>query len=210
VTTSRLEAFSDGVMAVAITLLALGLVVPPLGQPGPLDDKLTDAWPSYVAFVVSFLTIGIIWINHHAMISRLREADHEILGLNLLLLMSIVALPFTTNLMATYLQSGSGEQLAAGIYSGSFLIMGCCFGALQRHILVAKPTMLAQRVSEAERRKILRRALSGLIPYALATALAVVSPYVTLAICGAVAAFYASPASRGGQPVDRDADAHGG
>ena len=89
--TNRLESFSDGVIAVAITLLVLGITVP---NPRRIRIaacvyELGTHWPDYAAYAVSFVTIGIIWINHHAMISRLREADHTILILNLLLLMSI-------------------------------------------------------------------------------------------------------------------------
>ncbi len=86
----------------------------------------------YAAYVTSFLTIGIIWINHHVMIRRLREPDHMILFLNLLLLMSIAVLPFATSLMAAYLRESSGQHLAAAIYSGSLLLMAVCFAALNR------------------------------------------------------------------------------
>jgi uncharacterized membrane protein len=99
---SRMEAFSDGVIAVAITLLVLNIVVPRPGE-GHLAHELVEQWPSYAAYATSFLTIGIIWINHHAMLGRLREPDHAILILNLLLLMWIGVLPFATNLRATYL-----------------------------------------------------------------------------------------------------------
>ena len=101
---NRLEAFSDGVIAVAITLLVLNIDVPHLKPGETLAHGLLDQWPSYAAYVTSFLTIGIIWINHHVMVGRLREADHAISFLNLLLLMSIAILPFATNLMAAYLR----------------------------------------------------------------------------------------------------------
>ena len=96
-TTNRLEAFSDGVLAVAITLLVLDIRVPDPGSGGhSLAHNLLHAWPNYAAYVTSFITIGIIWVNHHAMIGRLREADHTILVLNLFLLLSIGLLPFAT------------------------------------------------------------------------------------------------------------------
>src|SRR5947209_10920991 len=128
--TNRLEAFSDGVIAVAVTLLVLDIKVPPEHGPQHLAHALLNNWPHYAAYVISFLTIGIIWINHHAMISRLERADHSILILNLLLLMTIVLLPFATELMAAYLRASSGEALAAGIYSGAFLLMSIAFSAL--------------------------------------------------------------------------------
>ncbi|MGZ4297279.1 MAG: TMEM175 family protein [Solirubrobacteraceae bacterium] len=193
-----MESFSDGVIAVAITLLILDIKVPAQGTHETLLHALLADWPHYAAYVVSFLTIGIIWINHHAMISRLGQADHSILILNLLLLMSIVALPFTTELMAAYLRSSSGESLAAGIYSGSLLAMSLIFAALNRHILLERAHMLRAELPLEERRRVLSRSITGLVPYLLATILAVVSPYATLAICGAVAVFYALPVASGG------------
>jgi uncharacterized membrane protein len=91
----RVEAFSDGVIAVAITLLALDLRVPDPAAHGGLAHALAAQWPNYAAYLVTFLTIGIIWINHHAMLRRLVSVDHTILVLNLLLLLTVVILPFT-------------------------------------------------------------------------------------------------------------------
>jgi uncharacterized membrane protein len=199
VSTSRLEAFSDGVIAVAITLLVLNISVPhpPLAKGHTLAGELARNWPVYAAYVTSFLTIGIIWINHHVMISRLREADRTILFLNLLLLMSIAALPFATSLMAAYLKESSGQHLAAAIYSGAFLVMALCFSALNRHILLVKAHMLEAELPVDQRRRMLARSVSGVLPYAIATGLAAVSSYLTLAICAALAAFYALPVASG-------------
>ena len=192
--TSRLEAFSDGVIAVAITLLALNLPLPPSTTNLPvLAPYLGRHWPSFAAFVVSFLTIGIIWMNHHAMVRRLRSADTEILFLNVLLLMTICLLPFTTALMAKYLRAPQGEQLAAAIWGGSFLLMGSVFLAVQWHLMVVKPHLLDERLTPKLRRAVLRRNAVGVIPYAVATAAAAITPYITLVICGLVAAFYALP-----------------
>jgi uncharacterized membrane protein len=208
VSRQRLEAFSDGVLAVAITLLVLELVVPPpaVHRHGNLAHDLVAAarWPHYVAFVVSFITVGIIWINHHAMIRRLRIVDHTIMIMNLLLLMSVVTLPYTTNLAATYLTAGYGGRLAAGLYSGSFLLMSIAFGSLQRHILFRKSHMLAVDLDERRRRLILIRGVAGLIPYLLATILAVVSAYASIAICAAVAFFYALPLASGSENASSD------
>jgi uncharacterized membrane protein len=195
--TNRMEAFSDGVFAIAITLLVLEIHVPEPGSGGSLGHELLAQWPSYAAFVVSFLTIGIIWINHHAMVRRLRVADHSILIWNLLLLMTVSALPFTTALMAAYLKEGQGESLAAAVYSGSFLAMSLAFSGMNRHILFERADFLEQGLDERLRRLTLKRGVVGLLPYALATALALISPYVTLAICAAVAVFYASPVASG-------------
>jgi uncharacterized membrane protein len=198
VSTSRLEAFSDGVLAVAITLLVLNLAVPAPEKTTNLAHALARQWPTYAAYVTSFITIGIIWINHHVMVGRLRQVDHTILILNLLLLLSIGVLPFATNLMATYLKQGQGQHLAAAIYSGSLLVMSLVFSVMNRHILFRKNHLLAVELSEERRRKILGRGVTGLLPYAIATALAPVSAYATLAICAALAAFYALPLASGG------------
>jgi uncharacterized membrane protein len=198
VSTGRLESFSDGVIAVAATLLVLNIVVPPPAKTPHLAHALVQQWPIYAAYVVSFTTIGIIWINHHAMISRLRQADRTILILNLLLLMSIAVLPFATALIATYLKEGHGQKLAAGIYAGSFLVMSLAFSALNQHILLRKAHLLGEELSHERRRQILARSVSGILPYAIATPLAVVTPYATLIICGAIAVFYALPIGSGG------------
>jgi uncharacterized membrane protein len=192
---TRLEAFSDGVFAIAITLLVLDIHIPPVG--GNLADELGAQWPSYVAYAVSFLTIGIIWINHHAMIRRLKAVDHEILTLNLLLLLTVGLLPFTTALMAAYLKESQGEGLAAAIYAGSFLLMSIVFAATNRAILFRKGHLMAEPIDPTTRRSVISRGVAGLLPYLAATILAVVSPYLTLAICGAVAGFYALPFASG-------------
>jgi uncharacterized membrane protein len=132
------------------------------------------------------------------MVGRLRETDHTILILNLALLLTIGLLPFATSLMATYLRASSGEHLAAAVYAGAFLVMSIAFATMNRHILLNRAHLLVADFPEARRRQILLRSLTGLIPYVLATALAPVSPYVTLGICGAVAVFYALPIAQGG------------
>jgi uncharacterized membrane protein len=195
--TNRLESFSDGVIAVAITLLVLGIRVPDPADTTHLGATLGSNWPDYAAYAVSFVTIGIIWINHHAMISRLRQTDHSILILNLLLLMAIGLLPFATELMAKYLRDPQGRALAAAVYGGAFLLMSIFFAALNRHILLRRAHMLHSEMPLDERRHILSRSLTGLLPYVAATALAAVSAYVTLGICGAVAVYYAFPAASG-------------
>ena len=189
--TTRLESFSDGVIAVAITLLVLNIAVPT--HPLHLGHDLAKQWPVYAAYVTSFITIGIIWINHHVMIGRLARADHSILVLNLVLLLTIGVIPFGTSLMARYLKAGHGDKLAAAIYAGVFLLMAVAFTALNRQILVGRPQLLKDELTLEQRRRILARSVSGLIPYVVAVAVAALSPYATLAICAAVGAFYALP-----------------
>ena len=192
-----MESFSDAVIAVAITLLVLDITVP-TARPGvSLAHQLGQNWPNYAAYVTSFVTIGIIWINHHAMVSRLREADHMILILNNLLLLTIGILPFATALMAAYLRRSHGQHLAAGVYGGAFLLMAIAFATLNRHILLRKPQLLVEELPEPRRRAILRRSVAGLFPYVLAVALAPLSAYLTLVICAGLAVFYALPVASG-------------
>jgi uncharacterized membrane protein len=205
VSPNRLEAFSDGVFAIAITLLVLELRVPPPGS-GELGHELLKEWPSYAAYIVTFLTIGIIWINHHAAFSRLRAVDHSILMLNLLLLLTVSVLPFTTALMAKYLKEGEGERLAAGVYGGSLLVMGAVFVAVNRQILLKRPQLLKQKMAPETARRLLYFAALGQIPYVLAVALAFVSPYITLAICGLTAVYYSLPVATRGAGIKSDAN----
>src|ERR1700722_4140533 len=162
--TNRLESFSDGVFALAIPLLVLGIDIADTGPHGSLGHALAGNWPQYAAYVVSFLTIGIIWINHHAMIGRLRAADHVILILNLLLLMSIAVLPFVTNLVAAYLRDPQGRSLAAVLYAGAFLVMAVVFSLLNGVILLRRDHLLRDSLSPGRRRQIFNRAASGTVP----------------------------------------------
>jgi uncharacterized membrane protein len=120
--------------------------------------------------------------------------------LNLVLLLTIGVIPFGTALLAEYLREGRGENLAAGVYGGVFLAMGIAFATLNWHILFRRPHLLAPELSEARRRAILTRSLIGPAPYVIATALAAVSPYPTLAICSALAIYYALPLAAGFEP----------
>jgi uncharacterized membrane protein len=203
-TPNRLEAFSDGVFAIAITLLVLELHVPQPGS-GELGHELLEQWPSYAAYIVTFITIGIIWINHHAAFDRLRSVDHSILMWNLLLLLTVSVLPFTTALMADYLKEGSGERLAAGIYGASLLVMGAAFVGANRQILLKRPQLLKQPIVPETARRLLFFAALGQIPYVLAVGLAAVSPYLTLAICASTAIYYSLPIATRGTDGQSDA-----
>ena len=112
--TNRLEAFSDGVFAVAITLLILEINVP---EGEHLWHELKEEWPSFASFFVSFWVIGIIWVNHHGLLDHLKRADRGVLYLNLLVLMTVVFIPFSTALMADHLKSGADEEVAAFVYT---------------------------------------------------------------------------------------------
>ena len=125
---SRLEAFSDGVFAVAITLLVLNLAVAGPGTPGhlnpPLLHQLGRLWPSFAAYVVSFFMIGIIWVNHHVLIRSFKEVDRTLLFLNLILVMFVVLIPFATATVADYRLSNSRDgRVAMVLYGLVFLGM---------------------------------------------------------------------------------------
>jgi uncharacterized membrane protein len=171
----------------------LELGVPKPEAPGTLAHKLWEQWPSYAAYVVSFVTIGVIWINHHAMLRRVQTVDHSVLIRNLLLLMLIAVLPWTTALLAEYLREDDGQHLAAAIYGGSLLAMALSFFAMQRYLLVVRPGLVVETLGPGERAAIMRRNMVGLVPYLIATAVAPLSSYLVLAICGAVGLYYALP-----------------
>ena len=127
---SRLEAFSDGVFAVAITLLALDLTVAGPGH-GPLAHQLHDKWPAFVAYLLSFFVIGIIWVNHHVLIKSIALVDRTLLFLNLVLLIFVVLIPFSTATVAQYLPvSGGDVKVAMALYSAVLLGMSAGFGSI--------------------------------------------------------------------------------
>jgi TMEM175 potassium channel family protein len=184
----RLEAFSDGVFAVAITLLALDLAVPGPGH-GQLGDLLRDHLPSFAAFAVSFLTIGIIWVNHHTLFKNFARIDRTLLFLNLLLLFFVVCIPFGTSTFAAYLPRGRPEApLATAIYQGVFEGMSLSFGILfwwairHEHLKIA--------LTPAAARTAVIRFGIGNVGYITAIGVAFVSPAASLAISALVAIYY--------------------
>jgi uncharacterized membrane protein len=186
VRTDRLEAFSDGVFAIAITLLALEL---PRPAGHHLWHELGAEWESYAAFIVSFLTIGIIWVNHHALVDRIAHADRTLLFLNLFLLMWVSIIPWPTGLVADHLGE-DGAQAAVVVYSGVFLAMGITFRAVWVH---ARNAGALAALSAAQIAHLDRRNAFGLGIYAVAVALAFVLPALSVAICFLVAAYYVLP-----------------
>jgi uncharacterized membrane protein len=134
--TGRLEAFSDGVFSVAITLLVLGLTVPALTDRERLAHGLTAAllsqWPSYLTYVLSFLTILIMWVNHHALFRVVRRTDQSFLILNGLLLLVVTTFPFATAMLAMYLPQPvlADRRAAMVVYSGLSLVLGLLFNLM--------------------------------------------------------------------------------
>jgi uncharacterized membrane protein len=195
VSTSRLEAFSDGVIAIAITLLVLDLRVPEVGG-GPLGGALRAQWPAYLGYATSFATIGIMWVNHHALVHTLGRVDRTFLFANLALLFGIATLPFTTSLAARWLRAGRDARLALVVYCASMMVIGLVFLALWWYI-GRHPELWRAGVPSGAPRRAVRRTIVGPAAYLVAGAVAVASPVAALVICAAVAAYFVLPLSIG-------------
>jgi TMEM175 potassium channel family protein len=185
-TTNRLEAFSDGVFAIAITLLVLEINVP-AGE--HLWHDLKEEWPSFAAFFVSFWVIGIIWVNHHGVLDHLARANRGVLYLNLLLLLTVVFIPFPTALLAEHLKSGADEKVAAAVYSGAFVAMSAAYTLLWTYI-TNRREVLGVELTDEQVRRITRRFMVGGPIYVVQLIVAFVSPAVVLAINAALAVYY--------------------
>jgi uncharacterized membrane protein len=190
-TSGRLVAFSDGVFAIAITLLVLDLAVPARDdvRPGALASTLAHQWPSYFAYLVSFLVIGIIWINHHTMFSKVDRVDRPVLFANLALLLFVSALPFPTRLLAEYLTAGTDAHTAAAVYSGTMLAIGLAFSALW--ITVTRDVgLLGKHVDAVASRAALRRFGLGNLAYLATIGLSFINAIATLSVHAALALYY--------------------
>src|SRR5258705_8281915 len=188
--TSRLEAFSDGVFAIAATVLVLELRVP--ADSPDLARTLLDIWPTYAAYLVSFLTIGIIWVNHHTLLEHCRRVDRRFLYLNLLLLVAVGIVPFPTSLVDRYILSEHGATAALVVYGLGALLIALAFTgvflyATHDHRLVGDAA--AARRIRAEGRLF----PIGLAAYTLGIGLAFVAPIASLLVYGLTALFYAFP-----------------
>ena len=185
--TARIEAFSDGVFAIAATLLVLEISVG--STPGAqLGHELVTIWPSYLAYVTSFLTIGIIWINHHHNMRVIDRADRTFMFVNLLLLLDIAFIPFPTKLVADYLNQ-AGERLAVIAYAMTLLVMAALYTIWWRYARTGR-RLIAPSASEAELRAIDRGFSPGLPLYLIVFVLAFVSPLAAVILSLALAAFY--------------------
>lgn len=176
--TNRIEAFSDGVFAIAITLLVLEIKVPGGEALGP---GLLHLWPSYLAYAISFIVIGAIWINHHAMFEWIVRADQRLLFLNTLHLMFIAFLPFPTAVLSEAFHKGSDQDIAAAFYSGTLTIIGVLVNAIWRYAASNK-RLLNEAISAEQAKAIGRRFLMGPAGYGLATILAFVNPWLSIAL----------------------------
>jgi uncharacterized membrane protein len=187
-TRGRLEAFSDGVFAVAITLLALNLAVAGPGH-GTLAHQLAEKWPGYVAYLISFFTIGIIWVNHHALVANVAQVTRGLLYLNLVLLLFVVLIPVTTGTVADYLAGGGFDaKLAVAVYGVALEGMSIGIGSMLEWSLGEGRTLTP--VPADKRRPARIRFMSGGLVYLLVIGLAFVSASAALALSGAVAVYY--------------------
>src|SRR6476660_6686447 len=193
--TARVEAFSDGIFAIAITLLVLNIRVPLpdlTGHGSTLFPALLHLWPSYLGFLISFFTIGIMWVNHHSMFALIRHTDRYFLLLSVLFLMCIAFLPFPTAVLAEYLPQPPGRRVAVAGYSATFVIIALAYNALWWYA-VRDGRLLAPTADMSSVRTISRRYLIGPTAYFLSFLLAFVNPWASLAVHGALIVFYLLP-----------------
>ena len=193
--TGRLEAFSDGVFAIAVTLLVLDLHVPPPDQTSNLVVALMKQWPTYAAYIISFAFILIMWVNHHRMFKYIARTDHGLLICNGVLLLFVTVVPFPTSLLATYLTESAnhGNQVvAAVVYQGTYVLLALAFNlvwfwaAHDRRLL---DNSLHPQLADT----VTKRFRWGPASYLLCVVVAFVSPYASLVLNAALAIFWAWP-----------------
>ncbi len=202
--TNRVEAFSDGVMAIAITLLVLELKVPDPAtmSEGGLLQALALRWPSYVAYLVAFATIGIIWLNHHTLMAKIARFDARLHWLNLVLLLGVATLPFPTALLADYIgQGGSNASVAAVAYGLTSTLMAVPWSFMWRH-LRDHPELLEPGYDAAHAAVEGRRGFVGVPIYLGAIAISLVAPLLALALYAGIALIYAITSQGWTDPVE--------
>jgi len=189
---ARVESFSDGVFAFAITLLVLSIPIPDIMSPDDplLTAALLRATPQLIPYVISFATIGIIWLNHHAMFHEVENVERTTLTLNLLLLLVVAFIPYPTGVIGRY----GALRSAVVLYGATFTAGGLAFSALWFDI--RRNRLSREREDEARIRSITVRNLIGPVIYPLATALAFIVPKTSLGIFFGLAAFYFLPGLR--------------
>jgi uncharacterized membrane protein len=189
VSTSRLEAFSDGVFAVAITLLVLQFIGPEV-QSGGLLRALLAQWPQLVTYVASFLTVGVLWVNHHTIFRGLHSIDRTIQFINLALLLAVVLVPYPTELLGRYLTSSQDGPVAAAFYGLVMTVMAVAYQALVAWALT-HPNLLRPQVNVRRVRSVIPRFGLGLVVYAMSIPLAFVSAWLVVVLFAAIAIYYA-------------------
>jgi uncharacterized membrane protein len=198
--TNRLEAFSDGVFAVAITLLVLSIRVPGLDAPSsepPNDSRLwqsvRDEWPMLVAYATSFLNIGVMWINHHRLFYHIKRVNNALLIMNLILLAIIVFVPVPTALLAEYIVRPD-QHLAAIIYTSVFFLLACCFNLLWSYASHHN-RLLGKDVDTRSVTAISRQYLLGPVSYLAAFGLAWINTPASIIFTLLLALYFALPGS---------------
>ena len=189
--TGRVEAFSDGVFAIAITLLIIEIAVPHVEGDG-LAAALRRLWPSYFAYALSFVTIGIMWMNHHAMFRDIERHDHALLLLNLGLLLCIAFIPFPTAVLAEYMRDDDNALAATLAYGGTFTLTALFFNAMWLWASWAC-RLLDEHVSQSRVNQRTRRYLPGVPLYAIGLVLALFNTWLAIGWYVALAAFYTLP-----------------
>jgi uncharacterized membrane protein len=205
--TGRVEAFSDGVFAIAVTLLILAVGVDQARASGSLSHQLIHLWPAYIAYLVSFVTVGIMWINHHDLFRHFAGADRILLLLNTLLLMSISFTPFPTRVVAEFAHTESDRRAAALLYGINFTVTAILFFAVWMY---GSRRLLRPDADPREVSGITRSYLPGTPLYATATLIAFASPIASLIMFAAIALFYAISSAvfgRSEETVSRTASA---
>ena len=186
---ARLESFSDGVFAFAITLLVLSIPIPDIKSADNqlLATALLRAIPQLIPYVTSFATIGIIWLNHHSMFHEVEKVEHSTLTLNLLLLLVVAFIPYPTGVIGRY----GALRSAVVLYGATFTAAGLAFSALWFDI--RRKRLSRVREDDARIRSTTLRNLIGPVIYPLATALAFLAPRTSLGIFFGLAVFYFLP-----------------
>jgi uncharacterized membrane protein len=193
--TARVEAFSDGVFAIAITLLVLEIKVPSpdlTGHGSTLLQALLRLWPSYLGYLISFVTIGIMWVNHHSMFMMIQRTDRYFLLLSVFFLMCISFLPFPTAVLAEYLPDPKGRVIGVAAYSASFVLIALAYNALWWYAVLSR-RLLDEKADREAVRTISKRYLIGPAAYAVSFGLAFVNVWASLAVHGLLATFYILP-----------------
>jgi TMEM175 potassium channel family protein len=188
VTTDRLETFADGVFAIAATLLILNVDAQIRQDTPDLGASLLHIWPSYAAYAASFVTIGIMWINHHAIMSQVDRADRRFLTVNIGLLMCIAFFPFTTRLVAEHVR-GSGAEAAALAYGFTAVATAIMFNVTWFYAALGN-RLLRPDADPAVVKGITRSYIPGPWIYLAATLVAFASPVASIVLFGLIALFY--------------------
>ncbi|MGH9278022.1 MAG: TMEM175 family protein [Acidimicrobiales bacterium] len=185
---ARLETFTDGVFAIAITLLVLTITEP--SDYRHLTRQLADRWPSLAAYAVSFLVIGIMWLNHHSIFSAIARIDRPLFYLNLILLMTVVFIPYPTGIFGEALRRGQGERMAAVVYSATMAVNAYAWGALWLYASTGR-RLLDDSFPESHRRPATYLFLVGTALYTATIVVALVNAYACLAVHALLAVYYA-------------------